>query len=620
MASVFRLVLLPALLSVALIASSGRARGMAISSATAAGPHDPSMVDREEEQNLNALYAAYWQDWLALNPQQALVQGVTRDEAQFDDSLEDSWLRDMLSMLRRYQAALAKFDPKPLPEDARISYEMLRYKLAQDLSYYGTNIYETARMLPVNQFMGQHTTFALDESGSGSYNFKTVADYDNALTRADNYARWTDDAIERMKEGVTKGIVLPRIVVERVLPQLHNYFGLPPEKTDFWHPIANLPAGISAMDRKHLTKAYAEKITRVIEPAFQRLYAYLHDDYLPHANASPGLGALPNGAALYDYEIKANTTTDMTPAEIHALGLSEIRRITKELDEVRQAAHFQGTLREFFTFVRTDKTLHFQNPTEAIPAYQAALHRILPKLPQLFDVMPKAKFEIEPMPNSSKKYQGNGNYQQAAADGSRPGILWINIYAPGIRDKFIVMTTTLHEAYPGHHFQTSLAEEIMGLPAFRRLTFFNAYGEGWALYCESLGKELNLYDDRWQYYGHLMNEMLRANRLVIDTGIHAMGWSTEKGVAWMMDHSSMNHAQAAAEVERYVAYPAQALSYKVGQLDISALRAKAARELGPRFDVRKFHDQILMGGSMPLTILDQKVDRWIAGVNASKHL
>jgi uncharacterized protein (DUF885 family) len=606
MTSVFRVVVLPALLGIALIPIGARAFGA------------PSPAAADEERKLDTLYADYWQDWLALNPQEALTQGVTRYEAQFDDSLEDPWLGKVKSTLKRYQAALMAFDPAPLPEDARISYEMLSYELTQALSYYGTGLYETARMLPINQFMGQHTAFALDQSGSGSYNFKSLADYENALVRADNYSRWTDDAIERLKQGVTRGVVLPRVVVERVLPQLQSYFGLPPEKTEFWQPIIKMPTGIAAADRKRLSQAYASKITTVIEPAYRRLYDYLHDDYLPHANAKPGLGALPNGAALYDYDIRANTTTAMTAAEIHALGLAQIERITNELDEVRKAVKFQGTLAELFAFVRSDKSLHFQSPEEVIPAYKAALQRILPKLPQLFDVSPKAKLEIEALPASAKKYQGNGNYQQAAADGSRPGILWINTYAPGIKDKFIVMTTTLHETYPGHHFQTSLAEEIKGIPAFRRLTFFNAYGEGWALYCESLGKELGLFDDPWQYYGHLMNEMLRANRLVIDTGIHAMGWSTEQGIAWMMDHSSMNHAQAAAEVERYVADPAQALSYKVGQMDIAALRAKAAKELGPRFDIRQFHDQILLGGSMPLTVLDHKVNQWIARVKAAK--
>ncbi len=565
-----------------------------------------------EEQQLDALYAAYWHDWLRLNPQEALAEGVPEAESQFDDSLEDSWLADMRKTLLNYQSELAHFDAAQLPREARISYQMLKYEIDQALSYYGSDLYVTARMLPINQFVGQHTAFALDQSGSGSYNFKTVADYDHALERADSFARWANDAIARLKEGVAKGVVLPRVVVERVLPQLQNYVGVPARKSEFWNPIANMPADFSAADRARLTRAYAQKITTVIEPAFRKLHAYLQTDYLPHANAVPGLGALPNGAALYAYDIKANTTTAMSAEQIHALGLAEVQRITEELDKVRQAVHFEGTLPEFFASVRGDPAQHFQSPDEVIPAYRAALQRILPKLPTLFDVMPKAAFEIRALPDSAKKYQGNGNYQQAAADGSRPGILWINVYAPGIKDKFIVTTTTLHETYPGHHFQTSLAAEIKGLPAFRRLTFFNAYGEGWALYCESLGKELGLYDDPWQYYGHLMNEMLRANRLVIDTGIHAMGWSTEQGIAWMMDHSSMDHAQAAAEVERYVAYPAQALSYKVGQLEIRRLRTQAEHALGSHFDVRKFHDQILLGGSMPLAVLDDKVDDWIA--------
>jgi uncharacterized protein (DUF885 family) len=571
-----------------------------------------------EERQLDALYEAYWRDWLALNPEEALVEGVTRHESLFDHSLEDPWLREVTSMLRRYQLSLEKFDPTPLSRDARLSYEILNYELAQALAYYDNGPYLTARMLPINQFMGQHLTFALDQSGSGSYSFKTVADYDNALLRADDYARWTNDAIERLREGVSRGVVLPRVVVERVLPQLRTHFGQPPANTDFWKPIVNMPDVIPRAQRERLTAQYAAKIATVIEPAYQRLHDYLRDEYLEHANATPGLGALPNGAALYEYEVKANTTTAMTPAEIHALGLSEVGRITHELETVKKSVDFQGSLADFLASVRTNESLHFRTPAEVIPAYQDALARILPKLPVLFDVSPKARLEIKALPDSAKESQGNGNYQQAAADGSRPGILWINIYAPGIKDKFIVMTTTLHETYPGHHFQTSLAAEVKGMPAFRRLTFFNAYGEGWALYCESLGRELGLFDDPWQYYGHLMNEMLRANRLVIDTGIHAMGWSTEQGITWMMEHSSMNRDQAAAEVERYVAYPAQALSYKVGQLDIAALRRKATEQLGPRFDVRQFHDQILLDGSMPLTILDRKVDQWIARSTVSK--
>jgi uncharacterized protein (DUF885 family) len=587
MTILFRALLLPALLGLALVATG--------TPAVAA----PAATASDEQGQLAQLYADYWRDWSAL-------------KARNGDVLEDSWERDATAMLQRYQSALLKFDPTPLPEQERISYEMLRYELVQKLSYYGTGVYATARMLPINQFTGRHMSFALDQSGSGTYNFQSVADYDRALQLADDYARWTDDAIKRMREGVAKGVVLPRIVVERVLPQLQQYFGLPPEKAVFWQPIAKFPAAIPAADRQRLGKAYAAKIADVIEPAYRKLYTYMHDDYLPHASAKPGLGVLPGGAALYGYDIRAHTTTEMTPAQIHALGLEEVRKITDEMEGVLETVGFHGTLAQFLAHVRTDKALHFQDPKDVVPAYQAALARILPTLPRLFNAMPKAKLEIRPIPEASAKtYRGNGEYQAPAADGSRPGILWINPYAPGITDKFIVMPTTLHETYPGHHLQTSLAQEIPGLPAFRRLGFFNAYGEGWALYCETLGKELGVYDDPWQYYGYLTDMILRANRLVIDTGIHAMGWTTEQGIEWMMAHSSMTHEQAAVEVERYVAYPGQALSYKVGQLDIEALRAKASKALGPRFDIRVFHDQVLLGGSMPLAILDQKVNRWI---------
>ncbi|MBN8712762.1 MAG: DUF885 domain-containing protein [Xanthomonadales bacterium] len=587
MMNLFRVFLLPALLGPVLVVASLTAVGAPVAAAAS------------ERQQLDALYADYWRDWSAL-------------QARVGDTLEDSWQRDVTAMLKRYESALLKFDPAPLPEQDRISYEMLHYELAQKLSYYDTGVYATARMLPINQFTGQHMRFALNQSGAGTYTFKTVADYDHALRLADDYARWTGDAVARMREGVAKGVVLPRIVVERVLPQLQQYFGLPPEKTVFWQPIAKFPATIPAADRQRLGKAYAAKIADVIEPAYHRLYTYMHDEYLPHTSTQPGLGKLPGGAALYAYDIRVHTTTDMTPAQIHALGLAEVRKITKEMEGVLATVGFHGTLAQFLAHVRTDEALHFHDPEEVVPAYQAALARILPTLPKLFDTMPKAKLEIRPIPEASAKvFRGNGEYQAAAADGSRPGILWINPYAPGITDKFIVMATTLHETEPGHHLQTSLAQEIEGLPAFRRRGFFNAYGEGWALYCESLGQELGLYDDPWQYYGYLTDMILRANRLVIDTGIHAMGWSTEQGIEWMMAHSSMTREQAAVEVERYVAYPGQALSYKIGQLDIEALRAKASRALGPRFDIRKFHDQVLLSGSMPLAILDQKVNRWI---------
>jgi uncharacterized protein (DUF885 family) len=558
----------------------------------------------------------YWQELLALNPMSALSHGEGRYQEEFDDSLEDSWRVRMLALIDKYLAAAAAFRSESLSPSQQTSLSMLKERLTSDREYYSGALFETARMLPLNQFQGEHTAFAADAAGSGDYPFKTVEDYDKALLRADHYARWSDDAIARMREGVAKGVVLPRMVIERVLPQLEVHRGLPAEKTEFWQPIVHFPDGFSADDRARLKKAYRTKIETVIEPAYARMFDYLHQEYLPHARASVGLGQIDGGAALYAYDVRFNTTTRLTSEEIHAFGRQEVIRIEGELAKVQTAIGFKGTLPEFFARVRTDTAEKFASRDEIIPAFEAARREIVPKLPQLFDVLPQAEFQIRALPESSRESQGNGYYAAAGANGSRPGILWINLFAPGVSDKFNVMTLTLHEGLPGHHFQTSVAQEQARLPSFRRFDFTNAYGEGWALYAESLGKEMGLFDDPWDYYGHLNYAILRANRLVIDTGLHAMGWDVETGIRWMMDHSSMSRDQAAAEVERYVAIPGQALSYKLGELKIRELRLRAEQELGEKFELKAFHDQILLGGSMPLTILEQRVDRWISDTGA----
>jgi uncharacterized protein (DUF885 family) len=564
----------------------------------------------------NDMLEQYWLDLLDLEPLVGLSHSDERHLDAFDDSLEDGWRARMLALLDKYLAASLTFPPESLSENDRTSLAMLREQLALARDYYSGPLFETARMLPINQFQGEHSAFAADAAGSGDYPFKTVEDYDKALARADAYARWTDDAIRRMREGVKAGVVLPRMVVERVLPQLQVHTGLAAEKTEFWRPIEKLPAEFPPADRTRLAAAYRRKIEAVIEPAYHRMHDFLSKDYLPHARESVGLGQLPGGRALYDYDVRYHTTTRLTPEQIHALGESEVTRIEGELAKVQAAVGFTGSLQDFFAHVRGDPEQKFTSPEQIIPAFEAARAKIVPRLPTLFDVLPQAEFQIRPLPESSKSSQGNGYYSAAGANGSRPGVLWINIYAPGVSDRFNVMTLTLHEGLPGHHFQTSVAQEQAHLPSFRRFDFTNAYGEGWALYAESLGKELGVFDDPWSYYGHLNYALLRANRLVIDTGLHAMGWDVETGVKWMMDHSSMTHDQAAAEVERYVAIPGQALSYKLGELKIRELRRRAEQSLGARFDVKGFHDQVLLGGSMPLTVLEERVDRWISAARA----
>jgi len=558
------------------------------------------------------MLADYWQDMLRLNPNLALSEGERRYEDRFDDSLEDGWRTEMLGMLEKYAAANRQYPPDALSDEERESQAMLEEQIDQARTFYGGAVFETARRLPIDQFQGPQLGFAADAAGMGSYPFKTAQDYELALRRADAYARWTGEAIGRLREGLATGVVLPRVVVQRMLPQLRAHFGRPAVQSEFWQPLRQFPDDVTAGARRRLETAYRRKIETVIEPAYRRLYRFLRIEYLPHARSSVGLAAIPGGSALYAYDVRFHTTTALTPQDIHALGREEVARIEQEFGKVATAVGFSGSLPAFFAAVRADATLKFASRAEILPAFEAARERIVGTLPRLFDVLPRAAFEIHALPPSAQHSQGNGSYAQASADGSRPGILWINTYAPGISDKFNVMTIMLHEGLPGHHLQTSIAQEQTGLPDFRRFDSTDAYVEGWALYAESLGRELGVFDEPWNYYGYLNYAILRANRLVIDTGVHALGWSLDQGVAWMMQHSSMTPAQAAAEVERYVAFPAQALAYKVGELKIRELRDRAERELGARFEPAAFHDQILLAGSMPLTLIERRVDRWLS--------
>ena len=560
----------------------------------------------------SGLYQEYWRDMLRLHPGEAVQLGDRSGLSRFDESLQDQWRSDLLNTLRRYDAQVREVDLTSLNRADQRSLSILRQTLDEDLAYYDSPLFEMARRLPTEHFQGSHLVYAQDAAGSGAVPFKTVADYDLALVRADAFSRWVDEAIGRLQEGAKAGVVLPRMVVERMLPQMAVHLKGPPERTEFWHPIATLPTTIAPQERHRLEQAYRAKIATVIQPAYRRLHDYLATDYLPQARESVGLSALPEGRALYRHLIRLHTTTDLSPEEIHALGKAEVERILHEIDTVQATVGYPGTRAEFLAHVRTDPLLHFTSSEEVIPAYRAAAERIVDHLPTLFGHIPTIPYEIRPLPpESSQTFQGNGDYAAPAADGSRPGILWMNVVAAGVQDRYTVMTISLHEGRPGHHFQAAAALEQPDLPDFRRSGNYTAFVEGWGLYAESLGKEMGLFEDPWQYYGHLSYAILRANRLVIDTGLHAFGWTVADGVSWMMAHSSMTEEQARDEVERYVAYPGQALAYKVGELKIRSLRDEAQRSLGDRFDVRRFHDRLLAGGPVPLTDLEADIHRFI---------
>ncbi|HEY0342206.1 MAG TPA: DUF885 domain-containing protein, partial [Steroidobacteraceae bacterium] len=346
--------------------------GLTVGLVAAGGAHaldhreEPAAVagTAQSQPQFHRLLESYWTDFLRLNPALALSVGDYSSQELFDDSLEDSWRARMLEMLKRYSTALAAFDPTHLSVDGRVSYGMLRYLLDRDRGFYGGRLFEVARLMPVDQFQGLHIGYAAEAAGSGAYPFKTVADYDKALTRADNYSRWTDDVIQRLRQGVAQGVVLPQIIVERMLPQLQAHLGAAPDHTQFWHPIESMPASFPAVERERLTAAYRQKIGAVIQPAYRRLHDYLQTEYLPHARQSVGLGQMPGGAALYAYYVRYHTTTDLGPARIHALGLSEVERITAQLAAVQKSVGFKGTLHDFFAHVREDPAQHFGRPED----------------------------------------------------------------------------------------------------------------------------------------------------------------------------------------------------------------------------------------------------------------
>jgi uncharacterized protein (DUF885 family) len=401
-----------------------------------------------------------------------------------------------------------------------------------------------------------------------------------------------------------------------VIPQFAAHIVEDPTQSVYWGPITSMPDTIPAADRERLTAAYRAAITDTLVPAYTKMRDFLRDEYLPAARTTVGLGDLPGGKDWYAFKVREQTTTDLTPEQIHQFGLEEVERILGEMNQVRTEVGFDGDLPAFFEYLRTDDRFYFKTEAEALQAYRDIQKKIGERLPQLFDIFPKADYEVRPVEAFRAQSDAGASYQQPAPDGSRPGIFYLNTYNLRAQPNFLVETLSIHEASPGHHFQISIAQEVEDLPAFRRFGGYTAYAEGWALYAESLGKEMGMFTDPYQWYGRLSDEQLRAMRLVVDTGLHYYGWSRQQAIDYMKANSSMAESDVVAEVERYIVMPGQALAYKVGQREIRALRTEAESELGDRFDVRAFHRQVLVDGSLPMDVLGRKIRAWIAAEKA----
>lgn len=560
-----------------------------------------------EGERLAALVAEWHEVMLARHPLQATYAGDDRYNDRLPNYLSPEFIETGHAINARFLEAAEAIDTAQLSGADRLTLAVFLYdrRLDRDAEPF------PEQLLPLNQFFSIQNLFPSLGTGSGAQPFRTVDDYRNWVKRVDDFARLLRQAETNMREGMRGNIVLPRVLVDRMLPQLEAHIVDDVTDSLFWGPVENFPDEFSADERKRLRALYARMIRDTVVPAYGRLRDFLRDEYRPAARESHGWYALPNGKAWYRHMIRHHTTLDLDPDELHQLGLDRVAQNLAAMREVMRQAGFEGTLAEWFAFLRTDDRFHHHSEAALLDGYRQIERRMKAAIPKLFDVQPRASFEVRAIESYRAASAPGAFYQSPSADGRRPGVFYVNTHNLKAQPIHGMQTLFMHEAIPGHHFQVGLQQEIEKLPAFRRFGGYSAYTEGWALYAESLGRELGFYADPLQWYGHLEADQLRALRLVVDTGLHTRGWSREQAVRFMLENSSMAESDAIAEVERYMAFPAQALSFKVGQRKIRELRERAATRLGAAFDVREFHREVLIDGALPLPILEAKIDRWI---------
>ena len=557
--------------------------------------------------NFNKLTDSYFDDKNALSPFDATLNGQNQYNDQLVFEMTDSYRKQQSQFFDKYQTELAKVDFENLSAEEKNSYEIIKWEVEVGKQI----LKQPTNLMPLQQFWGTHLTMSQFASGTAAQPFKTEKDYRNFLKRMELYSVWIDSAVVYMKKGIDNGMVLPKSLTVKVIPQFEEIITPKVEDNLFYSTIKTFPSNFTEAQKSSLSKEYAAAIQEKLMPQYKKMIAFLKTEYLPASRNTSGIGSIPNGKEIYAAYVKQWTTTNKTPDEIHEIGLKEVARLNAEMEKVKVQVGFKGTLKEFLNDVRNKKELKpFTTPEQVIANFQKIYATIKPNVDKLFSLQPKTKFEIR-RTEAFREKTASAEYIQGAVDGSRPGIFYVPI--PNAKEYNVLEDEDLflHEAIPGHHFQMSLQQENTNLPNFRRYNWFGAYGEGWALYTESLGKELGLYNDPYQYLGMLNDEIHRAIRLVVDTGIHSKGWTREQAIQYSLDNEAESEASITSEVERYMAIPGQALSYKIGQLKIIELREKATKELGAKFDIKKFHAIVLESGVMPLALLEKKINTWI---------
>ena len=571
-------------------------------------------------KSLAIIFEEYYQFKDRINPIEATKGGNLQYNEYIANYISDAYQTDLIAEYSVFLKRLAQIDTAQLSTADLLSMKVMQWDcevklegLQNPLVITTSPIYNlpSFELTPLIQVQSLHLYVAQLGAGGSVHPFITVKDYEDWLKRLDDYIAFLDTSVANMKEGMAKGIVLPKVLTEKTIVQLEEFITKPVEKHLFYRPIQSMPEGISQSDRDRLAEEYHNVIETKLRPKYTELKQFLVAEYLPVCRTTSGIGALPNGAATYNYLIKLHTTTNLTAEEIHELGKQEVRRILLEMEKAKNQIGFKGDIKAFLEFIRNSpEQMPFQDPQEIIANFNRIKEKINDKFDQVFELTPKADFVVR-RTEAFREASASAEYVPGTKDASRPGIFYVPIPNVSEYNKFADEALFLHEAIPGHHYQLSLQQENKALPKFLHPESLGVFVEGWALYAESLGKELGLYDDPIQYFGMLSMEMHRAIRLVVDTGMHSKGWTREQAIQYSLDHEAESEASIISEIERYMATPGQSLSYKMGQIKIRTLRTKAEQKLGAQFDVRAFHSQVLNSGSLPLVLLEEKIENWI---------
>jgi prolyl oligopeptidase len=553
-------------------------------------------------EDFNALLEEHWQWTLQSSPMMASMMGDRRYNREWTDSSFGA-IEARHKQTREFLSRVYAIDRSALSEEDQLNYELFRRQLQDNVDEYQFNGY----LMPFSQRGGVQSLDNL----TNQLRLVSVEDYDDWIARLSKIDKVVDQTIALAEKGRKSGYTAPQILMQRLPDQIAVQVVEFAADSPFFKPFASLPESIASADRERLRAEATEVIEQTVLPAYRKLDRYFNETYLPAARASIGLSALPNGSAWYEFRARSYTTTRLSPDDIHRIGLDEVKRIRGEMMAIIEEVGFDGDFREFLEHLRTDPQFYFDNPDDLYQEYLATSKRIDPELVKLFGKLPRMPYGVKPIPDAIAPDTTTAYYSRPAGDGSRAGIYWVNLYKPEVRPKYEIEVLSVHEAMPGHHLQIALQQELGDLPMFRRFMGFTAFVEGWGLYSERLGYDLGLYQDPYSRFGQLTYDMWRAVRLVVDTGMHYKGWTRQQAIDFFKDNAAKTEHDIVNEIDRYILWPGQALAYKIGQLKILQIRERAEIQLGDKFDIRAFHDELLGAGALPLDLLEQRMDRWM---------